>query len=534
MNLATTGAVDTAAPLPEPPAEAGGARRALGTFGSWLRRPSVQTALAGLSGVLLTIAVMVPPMYADSDLVWTAALTWPDIPTTFPAIHHAMRLGTVLPVRLSQEILGPNQIAWIAASALFAAIFTAGFFALGRALFRSSLIGTLAVALILIHPFFTVVDAFTRATTNGTGGLLPDMPAAGWYSLGVAALVIAARRADRRQTWWLVTAGLCMGLAYLTREYVAFMFVALPIFFVLLRMPMRRIVVMAFPMLGVLGFELVHNAIVYGDALARLKIAEEHEAPQGGRLPLSRILFGFLDGTANHTLGTLLVIALTATVAGAVIFRDRRLILLVVWFLTLWVPFTILGGLLDPVQPSLKLHIERYWFLVYPPIIVGALATLKLTIERVDRTGRRLVILAVTAVALGAYVAPALAELPKVHRDQDWRELRAWFAQHPEVGVIHTDDRTYKMIDFYTMTMTGRQVWDGEVRRFRHHTPVLPVDEIGRDPYLETLYGARERPDTADGWRILFRSENGVLTIWQRSPANGGGPPIERTTRGRP
>jgi len=334
----------------------------------------------------------------------------------------------------------------------------------------------------------------------------------------VAAIVVASRRTGRRQIRWLAAAGLCMGVAYLMREYVAFMYVALPVFFLLLKIPLRRLVVPAVPMVAVLVFEFVHNAIVYGDPFARLIVAGEHEAPQGGQLALREVLLGFVRGTDAYPMGWVFLIALVLTFVGALATRDRRLILLSVWFLAVWVPFTILGGLLNPVEPSLKLHIERYWFPIYPAIVVGALATIKLAIDRLGegrRWRRGLAVAALAAIVTGGYLVPALGQVRQVHRDADWRQLRAWLVDHPEVDVIYTDERTGQVVPFYARTESGKILWDGSFRTFRRQAEVLPA-EIGHSPYLQTKFGAREHPDPADGWRMLWRSDNGVLTLWQR------------------
>lgn len=525
------------------PVAAARPRRPVPWLGSALRRPGLQTALAGGIGVVLTLVIMPPPVYGDSNWVWQSAMLWPDIPDDFPStvMHHAMRLGTVLPVRLAQEIFGLTQVAWVVASAALAAVFTAGIYATGRALF-GWLVGAIALLLIVIHPFFTVVDPFTRNVTASTGGLLPDMPVAGMFSLGIAAIAVAARRTGGRQARWLLAAGLCFGLAYLVREYAAFLFTAIPLAFVLLRIPLRRIVLTAAPMAAILLFELVHNAAVYSDPLARLRVAGGHEAPLAQPLSGTDVLLGFVQGTDSHSLGWVFLAALAVTVAGAAVTRDRRLVLLVGWFVALWLPFTVLGGLLDPVQPTLKLYIERYWFLIYPPIIVGAVATGKLAIEwirsRAELAGG-VALLAVVGVVLAGYLVPAASEFGRVHRDEDWHQLRGWLASHPEVEVLFTDSRGRDALGFYTITATGEVVWDGQVRTFHRESPELPVEQMARPearlqlvradagagescvpslPYLQTRFGAREQPDPAAGWQVLWRSGNGALTIWQCQP----------------
>jgi hypothetical protein len=483
------------------------------------RRPAAMTALAGLAGVVLTLVVMPPPMYGDSTWVWRAAQIWPNIQGDIPVtvLHHAMRLGTVLPIRVAQDILGDGQIAWVTTSALFMGVFTAGIFALGRSLF-STWVGLGAVGVMVVHPYFTDVDDYVGSVNTSTGGLLPDVPASGLFAFGVAAFVVASRRAGARQVRWLVAGGACMGLAYLTREFVAFMFVLIPVAFLLLRIPWRRMVIAAVPMVALFGVELVVNAFVFDDPLARLSVAGEHGPRLDSPVSVGYALSGFSRAVTRDQLGLVFAAGLALTVLGILLFRDRRLGLLLAWFLSLWVPLTALGGLIDPWEPNLRHFLVRYWTEIFAPLIVGGLATIGLIADRIRRRGfdHRPFVAAMALVGVG-YLVLAAGPLASGVRDEDWRDLRAWLAAHPEVTELVTDDRTAMTTGYYALSPTGRPLWTGTVRTFRHHAPTLPLDVIGDTPYLQQRrQGALERPDPADGWRVVWRSTNGNLTIWQR------------------
>jgi hypothetical protein len=483
------------------------------------RRPGAMTALAGLAGVVLTLVVMPPPMYGDSTWVWRSAQLWPNIVGEIPVtvLHHAMRLGTVLPVRVAQEILGDGQIAWVTMSALFMGVFTAGVFALGRSLF-STWVGFGAVGIVALHPYFTDVDDYTGSVNTSTGGLVPDAPASGLFALGVAAFVVASRRTGARQVRWLLAGGACMGLAYLTREFVAFMFVLIPVAFVLLRIPWRRLIVPAGPMAALFGVELVVNAFVFDDPFARLTVAGEHGGQLASPVTVGYALSGFSRAMTRDRLGLIFVAGLVLIILGILLFRDRRLMLLMVWFLSLWVPLTALGGLIDPWEPNLRHFLVRYWTEIFAPLAVGGLATIGLLVDRVRRSGfdHRPVAAGMALVGV-VYLVLAAGVLARVQRDEDWRDLRTWLAAHPEVTALVTDDRTAMTAGYYALSPSGRPLWTGTLRSFRHHAPTLPVDVIGDTPYLQqSRQGALEKPDPADGWRVVWRSTNGTLTIWDR------------------
>jgi hypothetical protein len=308
----------------------------------------------------------------------------------------------------------------------------------------------------------------------------------------------------------------CFGVAYLTREYLAFMFLGIPVYFWLLRIPLRRLVAPAVPMLSILAMEMVHNKLVWGGWLARLAVSESH-----GRLltePLSRwwVLRGFLEAMAIHPLGWIFVGALAVTIVGAVVFRDRRLMLLLVAFFSLWLPLTLLGGMINPLEANLRVGNTRYWFAVLPVVTIGALGTVVLAYRRLGTTVARRVAVAVVVLAGVAYLVPAGRILTEVNRDQDWRALQSWFVAHPEVTELVTDDITLQTLQFYTRTVSGDPVYRGTVQRISPRAQTLPLEMIGHRPYLETRAGPDGRPDPADGWVVLWRSPNGVLTIWQR------------------
>jgi hypothetical protein len=519
--MAATTAIAPAEVVAQP--EPSGARRLwLWTLAA-LGRSWVQVALAGLFGVLVTVLVMPPPPFADTYRVWDVARTWPQLPAGYPPslMHHALRLGVVLPTRVAQEIFGPGLLALQVTSAAFMALFSAGTYAAARALFgrRAGVaVGVVALPVVLLNPYFTWVDLYApRALSIATGSLDPDLPAAGLFSLGIAAVVVASRRSGRRQLWWLAAGGACLGLAYLAREFVAPMFVVVPVVFYLLRIPWRRLVVPALPALAILGVELAINAALYGDALARYHVAAAHGGERAEPVSLIYVLSGFAYYARNEALAYVFPIALVVTAAGVLLLRDRRLILLVVWFGSLWLPLTLLGGILDPYEPNLRVHLPRYWMPVQGAVVVGALATCLLLFARLRgmRLDRRPFAVGL-ALVLAGYLALCLVTLGRVNRDQDWRELRAFLAVHPEITMIRTDDRTHQTATFYTKDVFGEPLWRGTFDDFHTQPERLPVVR-GNGVYLQTKWGSLEQPDPAKGWRVVFRSTNGVLTIWQRT-----------------
>jgi hypothetical protein len=189
---------------------------------------------------------------------------------------------------------------------------------------------------------------------------------------------------------------------------------------------------------------------------------------------------------------------------------------LLVTFFSLWLPLTLLGGMINPLEANLRVGNTRYWFAVLPVVTIGAIGTVMLAYRRLGSAMARRVAVAALVLAAVAYLVPAGRILSQVNRDEDWRALQSWFVRHPEVTEFVTDNTTFQTLQFYTHTVTGDPVYRGAVLRISPRAQALPLQAIGHRPYLETRAGPDGRPDPADGWVILWRSPNGVLTIWQR------------------
>jgi hypothetical protein len=474
--------------------------------------------VVGALALALPVVVMPPPAYADAYLVFEAAKIWPHIPPDQPAIHQTMRIGILLPARLFQELLGGGQLAFFTVSTLLGALLGLGTYAVGSALF-GRLVGFTATVFLLIHPFFVVVDPFGRATSVSTGQLLPDMPAAGLYALGVAGLAAAARD-ERRQRVLLVLAGICFGLAYLVREYMALMFIGIPFFLLALRIPMRRIVTVAVPMASIFAIELVHSALVFGHPLARLRTAAEHGLDNIPDPPTTMQVLGrFLEATTTrNVLGAVFIVALAVIAVGWIATRDRRLFLALVWFLALWVPLTLLAGIINPSSPSLRPQMTRYWTAVFPILLIGALGTISLLVDRIaSPRPRRWVAGGVVVLLLLGYALPAIREVPRVERDAAWNELRGWLAGRNDVPGFWTDWRTAQTLTFYTRTPLGEPLWNGKVSTFNARQAEVP-DVAAAGPILFTPdYGPKNGLSEANGWRMVWQSSDGrTLTLWAR------------------
>ncbi|XVQ12503.1 ArnT family glycosyltransferase [Spirillospora sp. CA-255316] len=541
-------------------ASAGAARKGLpGRLRSGLERPRRRVAL--LSALVAACTVLAqwinntPPLYFDPYYVWLGARDWPDVPLDrwpFNEVpHQVTRLGLVLPARLAQELLGDGQAAYFAVAALGGCLFFVGCYLAVRSLF-GDLAGVAAALLLIVHPFFTMTNPYGVEVTWSAGVVLPDMPGAGLFAFGMAALVVASRRTGRAQTRMLVAAGVCFGSAFLVREFLAFLFLAIPIYLALLRIPWRRNVTVGLPMVAILAANLVHNAVVWGDPLAGLMSAAGHGGESRDHVTRWLAFQSFVRAMDDwHPMGMIFVAALVLTIAGWAVTRDRRLALVLVWFFTLAVPLTLLAGVLDPHDISLRAWLLRYWFAVLPALLAGGAGSIVLLARRIRFGGRggqspgsdtawfggrggssphsdtarlrlRTAVAPVLAVVLaGTYVVSAVRAVPALPRDKAWNELRGHLAAHDrDMPVLWADRRLAQTLTFYTRSMWGDTLWHGRIRDFEHSSARLPEDSYGQ-PMLFTRWRGQEsqilagwRPSPQGGWRLMWRSSDGVLEIW--------------------
>ncbi|MEU8797971.1 glycosyltransferase family 39 protein [Spirillospora sp. NPDC048819] len=500
------------------------------------RRVVWLTLLVAASAVLVQWVIMTPPLYFDPYYVWLAARSWPDIPlTTWPydeVPHQVTRIGLVLPARLVQEVLGPGEAGYFAVAALGGCAFFAGTYLVVRSLFGDAA-GLASAAILLVHPFFTMTNPFGHEITWSTGVVLPDMPGAGLFAIGMAGLVVASRRTGRAQTRMLLAAGVFLGASFLVREFLAFLFLAIPVYLALLRIPWRRNVTVGAPMLAILVVNLVHNQLVWGTPLAGLVSAATHGGQSRDYVTRELALRSFTRAMHDwHPLGLVFTVALALTIVGWAVTRDRRLALVLVWFFTLAVPLTLFSGVLDPNDIKLRAWLQRYWFAVLPALLAGGFGSLILMLRMLpaglmSRLRPLAVVLVGTVpVALGgAYAAAAVRAVPDLPRDTAWDELRGYIGEHRELTLICADRRLAQTLTFYTRDVWGDPVWRGEIRDFPHYLPKVPRNAT-EGPMLYTRWRGMEsqigggwRPSTEQGWTLMWRSSDGVLQIWNPPPS---------------
>lgn len=480
------------------------------------------TWVLGLGLVLLHLAVTFQvrphPRWNDGIFVLNDAASFPE--TTRELDHHALRIGNILPVRAFLELFGYGQVAYYAWPFLSGILLVVAVFFLGTLLF-GRWTGAAATVLVVFHPVLvdTVIRFGSERMTSWQ--LLPDIPSTAFFTLGLALLIAGAQRTDREgraggaaSRWWFLLAGACFGWAYLVRELTVFVFPVVLLVLLAWRLPLRRWVQVASTMLAALVLELVVFAWAHGDPLVRLKIGGEHGSPIEGITRLDALL-RFPRAVVGYPQTVVVITALALMVAGALLVRRRGNVLMLAWFVSMWLPLTLVSGLIDPGFIRINASLMRYWVPVIPAVCLGAAATVAAGLALLRRrlpADRRPLGTAVTAAvvvgALAAWVVPMLDNIARHPRDAAWTAVRGYLAKHDAtIDTIVTDDRDALILGIYLREPVGGEVVvDADVEKTGHGLPEPPESTGDPGTYLVwTPTLSRKKPGPEQGWELALR-----------------------------
>ncbi len=500
----------------------------------------VLPTLLALATLVALVVFLTPPYPSDQINYLDAARNFPSVPSNPAIVHQYARLGLVLPMAASMAVVGYSQAAYYLVPLLAAVALAVGVYAVGSLLFARAV--GLGAAVLAVGNTAIFVDATAP---------LPDLLAATLFVWAVV-LAMAVRQGHalvtvtpRRRTLALLAIGVLLGWSYLTREFIVFVWPVIP-FILFRRVSLRDLFWIALP-LGVIGLaEMALNQAIFGDPLARLRVASEHGS---GSVPeeLARTFqnkrrswylaqLGVAIGDAPE--GAWLNAALGATVAGALIW-PRRLGLLLLWIALLYVPLVLLGGVLNPDAPMLRLFKVRYWYPIFPAFLLGGVATVWLAARSVaGRLGvpehRSALLAGALAVALAA-VPVAVAQGARAESSGyrangavQMEELRTWLSDRGDaVHTIWADSRTVRVARIFASDPLGGRIWDGQFRT------LVPADGPGRpapgDHVL--LYSPRDAlcgacrvwsqrifgspVSVPPAWTLAFSTADGIVQVYE-------------------
>ncbi|SFG54068.1 Dolichyl-phosphate-mannose-protein mannosyltransferase [Actinopolymorpha cephalotaxi] len=451
-------------------------------------RPGTLTVVVGL---LLAVGVGIaevlyrlPVVRYDQVNYMNAARAFPD-QARYAPMHQLLRYGLIVPMRMAQELFGYSEAAYLAVPMVAGIGLAVGVYGLSVLLFNRW-VGLAAGALTVGNSL-----VFQDLTTP-----LPDLLATAILCWALV-IVVAVRQRRRlvtcsptRETGALLGIGLLLGWSYLTREFIVPTFGLVPL--VLLgRVPVRRMLWIALPLAGVAIGEAVFNFAHVGDPLARLHASEVHghAGPKAtaawqlanlghpplwylGRLPVA---------LASTPEGLALILCVVGTLLGAL--YSRKIAFLLAWTLLFYVPLVLLGGILDPWHPKLRINVGRYWTAIIPALVLGGVACAWLLIHnrakvapylrhrtRLAGIVAGLALLAVVAVPVGiAQNARATGETDPFGRyaangATELEQFRTWLTRKSStVRVLRADPSTIRVLNVYLNPLFGRPSWNGRI-----------------------------------------------------------------------
>ncbi|TDC53513.1 hypothetical protein E1281_17545 [Actinomadura sp. KC345] len=495
---------------------------------AWL--PPGVLALAWLAVLLAHLRTPAP---SDQLNYMTAAAHFPGPVEGTTEIHQVTRYGLVLPVRLAITVFGYSQAAYAIVPVMAALALLLGTYALGTLLFSR----TAGVAGALITASATPVFRYST-------DLLPDVLATAQFTCALALAVFVARRPDAPGRLPLLAVGLLLGWSYMTREFVVFMW---PVVLVLLyrRARLTGLLWAAVPVLSCVAVELTLCWRLYGDPFARMLAIVGHG--QGASTPeiaatyrdkpRMEYVMRLPDTLSEYPEGGLFVVLLCLTLLGGVLFL-RRTAVPVAAFASLWVPLTLLGGVIDPAAPSLRLQLIRYWIPLFPAIVLGGVGLLWLGavfLARRTPAGARtrfaaaaVAVLATAAVVSGTAARHWWAEpVTRAGGATQMEALRSWLSGHGGASPrIWTDLRSGRVLEVYRQGPWGGRAWPARIETIRpgEGTPrpgdlQLRFDADTGDvcPYCHAAaQTAFKEPIWRDpGWRRVFSTPDHVVVVYR-------------------
>ena len=462
--------------------------------------------------LVVTFQVRPHPRWNDGIFVLDDAAAFPDVPRQLD--HHALRIGNIFPVRAFLEMFGYGQVAYYAWPFVTGILLVVAVFWLGTVLF-GRWTSAAATVLLVFHPVLvdTVISVGSERMTSWQ--LLPDIPSTAFFTLGLALLVTGAQRpGSAASSWVFVGAGLAFGWAYLVRELTVFVF---PVVLGVLagwRLPLRRWAQVAGGMLACLALELVVNWWAHGDPLIRLKVGSEHGSPIAD-LTRTDALLRFPRAVVAYPQTVVVMATLVLTVLGALLLRRRGQVLMLGWFVSMWLPLTLVSGLIDPGYIRINASLMRYWVPVLPPLclgaaaaVAGALAAVRGRLPERHQAAGRAVTAAVVVVGLALWCVPMLDDIAHNPRDAAWNDVRSFLSRNDgRIDTIVTDDRDALILQIYSReAIGGDRVVHADVEKTGHEMAEPPAsDGDPRSWLVWTPVMSRTKPKAAQGWELALK-----------------------------
>ena len=457
---------------------AGRANLLHGSRGDWFTGGIVLAAYA-----LVQLALLSGPHPHDPAKYFDAGIAFPNV----DADRWTLRIGLVGPVRAAVALFGPSEVALYAVPFVVGLLLVASVYGAMLLLFGERAMAAAAALVAALNPYILLNSSF----------LYPDTAATAVMTAAFLCLVCGATRRDERRgsrgaTAFLLGAGVFFGWAYLIREFSPLLLPGMVIAMVLLRYGKRQIAALAAATLATFAVEPVYGFLRYGDPFLHPRsllvhrpqahvtrtlerrmepIQEQLDTLLDTVIVFPRLLLSWQAGWVYLLLTGIFVVALASR-------RDRRLWLLAPWCFGFWILMAIVGLVTLPSgRWLLNITNIRYWYPIFPALVMGAFGGLAILMRTRPRIRRISLMHVVTGALAALALVPAITEYRRCAAMDvwtgdprtPWYELRAWLGT-PEAAnytLIRTDANTGRYMPAFTRTTFGTRLWAGRVERLR-------------------------------------------------------------------
>jgi 4-amino-4-deoxy-L-arabinose transferase-like glycosyltransferase len=482
--------------------------------------------------LLVQLVFLQGPHPFDPSWYFRNAFDFPDV----EADLFTLRIGLLAPIRAAIFVFGPSEAAFYAVPLLSGMALVAAVYATMLLLFRDRVLAAAAALVTGLNVNYLV----------NSSQIFPDITATATFTAAFLCLLLGASRPGEPSKSWLPTVavvcgGVLLGWSYLVREFSPILLPAVVALVLLLGYSLRRVALLAGVALATASLELVYGWAYTGDPIvhARLLLARGNgEVVEGGlRMTYIQDQLGSLFDTLlvfprlllAWDTGWVFILLAALSLVALVLLRDRRLWLLAAWFLSFLVVMAVIGlGSFSSGHWVLNITNIRYWYPIFPPLVMGAFGGLWLLLRRRLASPSGLRIAQLAAVALAAVVLlPGFREYSGCDDREAWRndpatrwhELRSWFStpEAARMNVVWTDRFTSRLLPAYTATTFGREIWNGEIETLESLGDVAPAAGtlllVHKDRWTAWEDGPEALGGLRDEWSPLFVTSDQRMVV---------------------
>jgi hypothetical protein len=486
-----------------------------------------------LAYAIVQLALLQGPHPHDPAIYFKVALEFPDVGPGF----FSLRIGLIAPVVASLFVFGPSVAALYAVPVAAGLVLVAAVYGTMLLLARDRVLAASAALATGLNAYYLLNSSF----------IFPDTVGTATFAAGFLCLVFGGTRlrgedqGNGRASLFVISAGAFFGWTYLVRELSPILLPAVVAAALLLHYRLRHVAMLVGAAVASSSLELLYGLVRYGDPLVHLGLLfDRRERPVGVR----RARMEHIQGQLNDVLDTIVVfprlllswhvgwiflLLLAVFVLALARSRDRRLWILGTWFFSFWAAMVVFG-LVTLLSGRWILNITniRYWYPIFPPLLMGAFLGVGLLFGKSSPSRRCSSVAGVAAAGVvGLTLVLGVVEFRRCAAKDPWRhdpaagwkDLRSWFAT-PEAqryDVVWADSSSHRLIPAFTRTTFGGRLWEGEVRPF----PNGRADEVrttNREASVLVINRDRRRlrPELSQlrrEWSPIFVSENGRMLV---------------------